>query len=115
MAQMDVLEIKKKDPIANGVKMGALVGAGMGGGLGVFGALFSCGDADCAPEAVAAVVVSIGLGAGFGAGIGALADAVSNRNPVVYRARPLTTFTERIRITPLLSANRTGVRVSLSF
>jgi hypothetical protein len=68
MAQMDVLEIKKKDPIANGVKTGALVGAGVGGGLGVFGALFSCGDADCAPEAVAAVVVSIGLGAGFGAG-----------------------------------------------
>jgi hypothetical protein len=33
MAQMDVLEIKKKDPIANGVKMGALVGAGIGGHL----------------------------------------------------------------------------------
>ena len=114
MAQMDVLEIKKKDPIANGVKMGALVGAGVGGGLGVLGALFSCGDADCAPEAVAAVALSIGFSAGIGAGIGALVDAVSNRNPVVYRAQPRTS-TGRIRITPLLSADRKGVRLSLSF
>ena len=114
MAQMDVLEIKKKDPIANGVKMGTLVKTGVGGRLGVLDALFSCNDADCAPEAVAAVALSAGFGAGIGAGIGALIDAVSNRNPVVYRARPRTS-TERIRITPLLSANRTGVRFSFSF
>jgi hypothetical protein len=114
MAQMDVLEIKKKDPIANGVKMGALVGAGIGGGLGVLGALFSCGDADCAPEAVAGVALSIGISAGIGAGIGTLVDAVSNRNPIVYRPRPRNPTT-RIRITPLLSAERKGVRLSLSF
>jgi len=35
------------------------------------GALFSCGDADCAPEAVAGVALSIGFSAGIGAGIGA--------------------------------------------
>ena len=113
MAQMDVLEIKKKDPIANGVKMGAFVGAGVGGGLGVLSALFTCGNADCAPEAVAGVALSIGFSAGIGAGIGALVDAVSNRNPVVYRAPPRTAA--RIRITPLLSADRKGVRLSLSF
>jgi hypothetical protein len=114
MAQMDVLEITKKDPIANGVKMGALVGAGVGGGLGVLGALFLCGNTDCALEAVGGVALSIGLSAGIGAGVGALVDAVSNRNPVVYRARPGTS-TGRIRITPLLSADRKGVRLSLSF
>jgi hypothetical protein len=115
MAQVDVLEIKKKDPIANGVKMGALVGAGVGAGFGFLGAIISCGDADCAPEAAAIGAATIGLSAGIGAGIGALVDAVSNRNPVVYRARPGTTTEQRIRITPLLSASRTGVRVSLSF
>ena len=113
MAQMDVLEIKKKDPIADGVKTGILAGATVGAGVGVLGALFSCAHADCAPEAVAGVALSIGFCAGIGAGIGALADAVSNRNPVVYRAPPRTAA--RIRITPLLSAERKGVRLSLSF
>jgi hypothetical protein len=113
MAQGDVLEIKKKDPIANGVKMGAFIGAGVGGGLGVLGALFSCGDADCAPEAVAGVALWIGLSAGIGAGVGALVDAVSNRNPVVFRARPRTAA--RMRITPLMSVDRKSVRLSLSF
>jgi hypothetical protein len=56
----------------------------------------------------------MGFSAVIGAGVGALVDAVSNRNPVVYRARPRTSA-ERIRITPLLSANRTGVRLSLFF
>jgi hypothetical protein len=111
MAQIDVLEIKKKDPIANGVKMGALIGAGIGGGLGVLAALASCGEADCA---VAGVALSVGFSAGIGAGVGALVDAISNRNPVVYRARSRTS-TPRIRLTPLLSANRKGVRLSLSF
>ena len=114
MAQTDVLEIKKKDPIANGVKMGALVGAGVGGGIGVLGALLSCSDSDCAADSVGAAAISMGFGAVIGAGVGALVDAVSNRNPVVYRARPRISA-ERIRITPLLSPNRTGVRLSLSF
>jgi hypothetical protein len=114
MAQMDVLEIKKKDPISNGVKTGALIGAGVGGGLGVLGALFFCGDADCAPEAVAVAALSIGFSADNGAAVGALVDAISNRTPVVYRAPPRPS-TARIRITPLLSADRKGVRLSLSF
>ena len=96
------------------MKMGALVGAGIGVAFGVLGALFACGDADCAPAAVASVALSIGFSAGVGAGTGALVDAVSNRNPVVYRARPRTS-TARFRITPLLSADHKGVRLSLSF
>jgi hypothetical protein len=114
MAEMDVKQITKKDPIANGVKMGALVGAGVGGGFAVLGALLSCGDADCAPEAVGIAALSIGFSAGIGAGIGALFDAVSNRNPVVYRARPRGSTT-RIHITPLLSGDLKVVRLSLSF
>jgi len=114
MAQMDVVEIKKKDPIGNGVKMGALIGAGVGAGFGVLGALVGCGDADCAPEAVAVAAFSIGFSAGIGAGVGAMVDAISNRNPIVYRAPPRPS-TARIRITPLLSADRKGVRLSLSF
>src|SRR5689334_8167354 len=90
MANMDVLEIKKKDPITNGAKMGALVGAGVGGGLGILGALFSCGNAHCAPKAAAGAAITIGFSAGVGAGIGALVDAAINRNPVVYHARPGT-------------------------
>jgi len=46
MAQ-NVVEIKKKDPIYNGVKMGALIRDGVGAGFGGLGALYGYGDADC--------------------------------------------------------------------
>jgi hypothetical protein len=109
-----VLEIKKKDPLGNGVRNGALVGAGVCGGLGALVAYSFCeGAVGCGLGATAVVALSAGIGAGVGAGIGLGIDAIKSRSITVYRAKPgrMTRF----NIVPVLLKGSTGIAVSISF
>src|SRR5262245_29434740 len=102
-----VLEIKKKDPIGNGARMGAIVGGAIGGGLGgLVAAAFCERDAYCILGTAASVAVFGGIGAGTGAGIGVAIDAIMHRSKTVYRATPGRSA--RFNIAPVVSKEGKG-------
>jgi hypothetical protein len=107
-----VLEIKKKDPIGNGARRGALVGGAIVGGLGGLVASAFC-ERDCILGTAAGVALGGGIGAGMGAGIGVAIDAITNRSTTVYRAKPRGAA--RFNIAPVLSKASTGIVLSISF
>jgi hypothetical protein len=112
--ESEIREIRKRDPIGNGTRLGAVVGGSVGLGLGILGALAFCGEFNCTPEAKAWTFVSAEFGAGVGAGVGLSLDAAFNRNAIVYRA-PLPARGAHIHITPLLARGQKGFQLSVSF
>jgi len=110
LLQADVRKIdqRRRDSLGNGALIGFLVG----GGVAATAVLASCGDdrsfVNLCEGAVPLAVV--GLWGGLGAGIGIGVDALIVRSQTIYRAPVLA----GIRISPLLSAGRRGVVVSLS-
>lgn len=101
---------RRRDSLGNGALIGFLVG----GGFAATGVLASCGDETgflnfCSGGAALALV---GIWGGLGAGVGIGIDALIVRSQTIYRVP--TAVSSGVRITPLLSAGRRGVIVSLS-
>ena len=114
LPEANILEIKKKDPLGNGAKNGALVGAGAFGGLAALVLFAFCERPECIPTAMAGTALFAGIGAGIGAAIGVGIDAIGNRSSTVYRAKPRGSAA-RIQIAPMLSKESKGVALSISF
>lgn len=95
---------RRGDPLGNG----ALIGLGVGAGLGLAGGL-ALDDGDDAGLVASVTLVYGGLGAAIGVGV----DALITRQYVIYE--PSGTPRAQVRIQPLLTPRRQGVRVSLSF
>jgi hypothetical protein len=108
LPEAGVLQItqRRKDPLANGAKYGAVAGLTMG----VLGAIVQLAVIDdCVGCAVGIATVYTALGAGIGVGI----DAVIVREKTIF-TMDRNTF-NRIRIKPLLSTRGKGISVSFSF
>jgi hypothetical protein len=91
---------RRQDPLRDGALRGASLG------------LFTASVVDGRPAAGLAstkVLLFSGLGAGIGMGI----DALFTSPRVIY-FRPLTP-SERVRVSPLLTGDRTGARLSFTF
>ena len=114
LAEANVLEIRKKDPLGNGTKTGAIVGAGTAGGFAALVLFAFCDRNECVPTAMAGTALFAGIGAGIGAGLGVAIDAIAHRSSTVYRAKP-TGSRARIHIAPMLSKGGKGVALSISF
>jgi hypothetical protein len=110
LLQADVLKIdqRRRDSLGNGALIGFLVG----GGLAATAVLASCGnDRSYVNLCEGAVPLAlIGMWGGLGAGVGV--DALIVHSQTIYRAA--APVSSRVRVTPLLSAGRRGVLVSLS-
>jgi hypothetical protein len=105
-----VTEIRKRRP--DSVWNGVLIGAAAGVAAGLIGTAAMCkNDSECSAIVTLAFVPTFGAG---GAGIGALADHLIHKDDPIYLGtahldRP------RIRVAPLVSHNRKGVLISMSF
>jgi hypothetical protein len=107
--QSEVLEIRQRrsDSLANGAKYGAIAG----GTFGVLGAILVCAqEADCGQWVPGVLVVYTALGTGIGVGI----DALIIRQRTIFRAPARTSFS-RVRVAPILTAERKGLSFSISF
>jgi hypothetical protein len=104
--QKDVVEIQKRkgDPLGDGAKRGFVIGVA----TGFLAALAVKGAKDEVPLAGA-----VGFGI-YGAGIGVGIDALTKSNQTIYRA-PGPSSPVRVHAAPLLSNDRKGVAMSLSF
>lgn len=106
-----ILEIRKrkKDPWWNG----ALIGGGIGVAAGLIAARNECGgnDSECSAIAIPVFVLP---GIGIGAAAGALIDRSIRKLEIVFTsvAPPSSTA---IRISPVLSREGKGVRLTVSF
>lgn len=91
---------------------GMLIGLGTGAAIGAVSAFASCGnDTECQYYAAA---VGIPLFAGIGAGAGAGIDFAIRKHETIY-ARPNAPGRRGLRISPILSKEAKGARVSFSF
>ena len=90
---------------------GMLMGLGAGAATGAFITSSAC---DNDPECAFYVgIVSVPLSAGIGAGVGSLIDfAIRKHETVFVRAGAAS---RRLSISPILSKDRTGVRLAFSF
>lgn len=104
LSEAAVLEIKhrQKDSLLNGTITGGLVGL-IAAALASVGCHSQCGHED-------SIILLIPIGVGIGAGI----DGLIAREQTIYHAsgqRPLT----RLQLAPMVSRNRKGLVVRLSF
>ena len=107
LPQAEVLEIRQRrsDSLANGATYGAIAG----GTFGILGSILVCAqEADCGQWVPGVLVVYTALGTGLGVGI----DALIVRQQTIFRAPPRTS---RLRVVPILTAERKGFSFSISF
>lgn len=105
-AEKDVVEIQRRkgDPLGDGAKRGFVLGA-------VTGFVVALAVKGAKDEAPLAGAVGFGI---YGAGIGVGIDALKKSNQTIYRA-PGASNPARVHVAPLLSNDRKGVAMSLSF
>ena len=81
-----LVEARVRDPLANGIRIGALTGGiGMAGFAGVIATLV-CALGDCDSSVATFALVMTGLGAGAGAFVGGAVDAAHRSRQVVHPA-----------------------------
>lgn len=109
-ADVSTIRQRRPDPLRNGALIGLTVGIIPGFFLSS-GAVGFASDRGGSPGGAAAVaaVFSLGLGAALGAGV----DALIQDSYVIYERRGGSR--KRLAVSPLVSAERRGVAVSLSF
>ena len=105
---------ERKDTIWKGAGIGAAVG---GGFMAVLTATYCTREGPCTQEDAGWIAAVLGLSSGIGFGIGALVDATNggSHSDVVYLAPASTGGTLRISIGPMLSRDRRGLCVSLTW
>lgn len=105
----DVASIRQRrsDPLGNGTLIGVGVGAIPGALLGAF--VYGYEGASDTGAAARSIAFSLAVGGAIGAGV----DAIIQRPHVIYERRGASR--KRLAISPLVSAERRGVAVSLSF
>jgi hypothetical protein len=99
--------VRTRDPLWNGT----LIGLGIGFGVAVVTTRAMCGSNDSECAAIVNLVLGIPSVAG-GAAVGALVDAL--RRETVYRG-PAGSRGGALRIAPMLSRDRQGIRLSVTF
>ena len=98
---------RRPDSLANGTKWGLAIGAGAGFAAAI---ALASGDGNAyAPLIIGATLIYGGLGAGVGAGM----DALVRGNQVIY-FKPGST-SARVTVSPLVTREQKGVRVSFGF
>jgi len=102
--KIERIDLRVEDSLRNGV----LIGAGIGASLVVL----ACAADDCGGGGYAAVGAT--LYAGIGAGLGALFDVLLNDRELIYVA-PDSPSGPRLLAAPILSPDRKGILVSISF
>ena len=106
LREVDVTTIRQRR--GDSLQNGALIGMCIGGGL-VLAAVAAADDADLGGWGVAMTVTYAGIGAGVGAGV----DALIVTRQVIYEQPPAQGA--RLRISPILTAERKGALVSIRF
>jgi hypothetical protein len=103
-----VREIRRRDPLSNGIAIGAGVGLGAGLAFGIpLGELIENETGGGAEATV--TMAAIGLAAGMA--LGAMADAAA-KGPVLFRSADGRTA---IRVVPILSNSAKGLQVAVRF
>jgi len=102
--------IKKRRPDSN--LNGTLIGLAAGVGAAAVATNITCGSNDSECSAIA-VVVFVPIFAGGGAGVGALIDQLTHKYDPIYVSQ--TTGGLRLRLSPLVSHDKKGVRLTMSF
>jgi hypothetical protein len=109
VSAMTITGIRKRRPDSN--LNGALLGLAAGVGAGVLATSIECpNDPEC--SAIAALVFIPIFGAG-GAGVGTLIDELTHKYDPIYTSQ--TTGALRLRLSPLVSRDKKGVRLTMSF
>lgn len=103
--KIERIDLRVEDSLKNGV----LIGAGIGAAALV---TLACLSDDCGGDGY--VVVGAAFYAGIGAGLGALFDILLNDRELIYVA-PDSPSGPRLLAAPILSQDRKGILVSISF
>jgi hypothetical protein len=107
---MTITGIRKRRPDSN--LNGALLGLAAGVGAGVVATRVECGPNDSECSAIAALVFIPIFGAA-GAGVGTLIDHLTYKYDPIYTSQTATA--PRLRLSPLVSRDTKGVRLTMSF
>jgi hypothetical protein len=105
------IQLQYRDPISNGLLVGAIVGVAAGAVVGLSGvAPEGCESSQCSLEATA---LWGAIGGGIGAGSGALVDSMRKGYLRIFSASE--TSDNRWGISPILSRKTKGMRISFRF
>jgi hypothetical protein len=109
VSAMTITGIRKRRPDSN--LNGALIGLAAGVGGGVIATGIVCpNDPECAAVVTLVFVPIFGAG---GAGVGALIDQLTHKYDSIYTSQ--TTGGPHLRLSPLVSRDKKGVRLTMSF
>jgi len=103
-ANIRSIDVRRDDSLGNGTVIGAAVGGGLSSLIFL--------DNECHHDAACYTAVAVYTGIGALAGLGI--DALIHRSVPVYKA-PGPGAPPVVRIAPLVSAGRTGVRLTVAF
>jgi hypothetical protein len=101
--RIERIDLRVEDSLKNGVLLGAGIGASL---------VLVCLTEDCGGGGSAAVGAT--LYAGIGAGLGALFDILLNDRELIYVA-PVSPSGPKLLAAPILSRDRKGILISISF
>ncbi len=104
-SEIERVRMRVDDPLTNGARNGFIAGA-------IFGAMATAAWAGEYGNVLPVVVIEAALFGGIGAGVGVGIDAMITTDRVVYQARRRAAG---VRLSPMLSADRKGLGVSIGF